>query len=520
MSATVRPGKMEAEMLRELGFSTTITKKRARTHSYIIHRAPVNRPTVKYVTRILERAMNGPTYPEFYWLVPQNAQSPLDIPKRIIACGTIALATSLMAFVDSLLPRDFTDRDQVSLPYHAVVPADDCRKNIQAFDDPESSTRLLLATDSLANGINTKASSVVVVFQEESFENMIQWLGRVSRGDEPGESIIYAPAWMRLPPANKPPSATLTKQAELRSHVDPAFVHFHNPTENRCPRWAVSNAFSEPYRAPDEPLECCSFHHPDNSYLIENEKRANALAAVTHPDGQPPIRSDGTFPPLRTADQKKEARSELKRWRICVTGSMLVAHSVTPPSTILPDHLVTRLVTKLHCITTKERMLAVLHDWYNGWAMAFATDLFAFCFDLMTKLSQPTLSAPETDLNAPTVAVPVSGAMQNAEANPTARSVDVDMHDAAPTERPDIRSHQSTPPPDPVALTPMHNTPCRKTASIQSYGTKRKAASSTAAQSPKRKRANEGKEDHTPPRTISKNPAIQLRRSTRIVEKR
>jgi len=124
-----------------------------------------------------------------------------------------------------------------------------------------------------------------------------------------------SPAWMRLPPANKPPSATLTKQAELRSHVDPAFVHFHNPT-----------------------LECCSFHHPDNSYLIENEKRANALAAVTHPDGQPPIRSDGTFPPLQTADQKKEARSELKRWRICVTGSMLVAHSVTPPSTILPDH--------------------------------------------------------------------------------------------------------------------------------------------------------------------------------------
>lgn len=191
---------------------------------------------------------------------------------------------------------------------------------------------------------------------------------------------------MQIPASDEPQSASMLRGAEMRGCVDPAFVQFHNPTESRCPRWAVSHAFNEHYCLPDEPLECCSFHHPNDTYLQENAEQAQLMMAGILPSARSQLWTDRTFAPLHTAEQKALARKSIQRWRMQAIGLKFVQYSMMPPSTILPDHLVASLVSKLHCVTSKDRMLTVLQGWYSGWAMVFMDELFEFCHNLIVQL--------------------------------------------------------------------------------------------------------------------------------------
>ena len=55
---------------------------------------------------------------------------------------------------------------------------------------------ILVATNCLANGIDTSAEEIIILHQEDSFEGMIQWAGQAGRRGKPGRVIIYGAKWL------------------------------------------------------------------------------------------------------------------------------------------------------------------------------------------------------------------------------------------------------------------------------------------------------------------------------------
>ncbi len=58
------------------------------------------------------------------------------------------------------------------------------------------SMRILVATNCLANGIDTSAEDIIILHQEDSFEGMVQWAGQAGRRGKPGHAIIYGAKWL------------------------------------------------------------------------------------------------------------------------------------------------------------------------------------------------------------------------------------------------------------------------------------------------------------------------------------
>ena len=56
--------------------------------------------------------------------------------------------------------------------------------------------QIIVATNCLANGINTLAEEIIIFHQEDSFEGMVQWAGRAGRRGKPGRAIIYGAKWL------------------------------------------------------------------------------------------------------------------------------------------------------------------------------------------------------------------------------------------------------------------------------------------------------------------------------------
>ena len=82
------------------------------------------------------------------------------------------------------------------MPYHSLMSAEYRDNILVEYEREGSNVRIIVATNCLANGIDTSADEIIVLHQETSFEGMVQWAGRAGRRGNPGSAIIYGAKWL------------------------------------------------------------------------------------------------------------------------------------------------------------------------------------------------------------------------------------------------------------------------------------------------------------------------------------
>ncbi len=92
--------------------------------------------------------------------------------------------------------------------------------------------RIIVATNCLANGIDTSAEEIIIFHQEDSFEGMVQWAGRAGRRGKPGRAIIYGAKWLSDNMTRTAAETRVIKERRTKAKIDPAFVSFHSPSNN------------------------------------------------------------------------------------------------------------------------------------------------------------------------------------------------------------------------------------------------------------------------------------------------
>ena len=63
------------------------------------------------------------------------------------------------------------------MPYHSLMSAEYRDNILVEYEREGSNVRIIVATNCLANGIDTSADEIIVLHQETSFEGMVQWAG-------------------------------------------------------------------------------------------------------------------------------------------------------------------------------------------------------------------------------------------------------------------------------------------------------------------------------------------------------
>ena len=256
-------------MLEQLGF---IGLSNACTAPFIFH-MPIDRPSLKMSSHLLQHGLGGHTFPDLYFLLPiftKTLPYP-EIEQHIIACGTIGLTNHMIEFLDRQLLLDYPDRLRKIMPYHSLMLVEYQDNILDKYEKEGSRVRIIVATNCLANGIDTLAEEIIVFHQEDSFEGMVQWAGRAGRRGKPGRAIIYGAKWLSDNITRTAAETRVIQERRTKAKIDPAFVSFHSPSNNQCSRWAISHAFEEPYLKPLAGQPCCGYCDPDDNYLVQNK---------------------------------------------------------------------------------------------------------------------------------------------------------------------------------------------------------------------------------------------------------
>ena len=63
------------------------------------------------------------------------------------------------------------------MPYHSLMLAEYQDDILVEYKREGSSVQIIVATNCIANGIDTSTDEIIVLHQEDSFEVMVQWAG-------------------------------------------------------------------------------------------------------------------------------------------------------------------------------------------------------------------------------------------------------------------------------------------------------------------------------------------------------
>ena len=249
--------------------------------------------------------------------------------------------------------------------------------------------RIIVATNCLANGIDTSVEEIVVLHQEDSFEGMVQWAGRAGRRGKPGHAIIYGAKWLSDNVTRTAAETRAVKERCTKAQVDPAFILFHSPSDNQCSRWAISDAFGESYSKPPDRHPCCGHCDPNDGYLVQNKLHQVAIDRMSElasgGKGKDP-KTDRKYAAQRPYEIKGSALAKLKDWRRERWLNTPGSNDFVGPMTIIPDSILVHLSQKLHILSTRECFDQVVRDWKPAKCDQHGSALYAYAVALITKL--------------------------------------------------------------------------------------------------------------------------------------
>ncbi len=325
-------------------------------------RHTVDRKNIKFIPRFLAHPVSGSQFLDLSFLVPLHMTSSADIPTTLLFCDTIELGHRIMCFLDSLLPHNLPNRNQIVMPCNGLLELDE--RDSFKTDLESGLTRIGVVTDTCTYGYDIRVRRVVTfsVSQVPAYSKLYQQWGRVARDGTPGVVYAFVPCWVRIVP---PETITTTQQKEdaaRRKTLPQVILKFFNSSSLTCPR-DVHLAHNDE-ELQERPVSCCSLHQP------EPEQSADAAlvsawtarrAPVVVPKERAP-RSDGTYKPLEP-EMKAALTRLLQCWRVTRWQQLRPPGSDAPSIRLLPNQLVTRLGDKLHVCTDFDRFKKVIGPW-------------------------------------------------------------------------------------------------------------------------------------------------------------
>ena len=158
----------------------------------------LDRTDLMYCPRFLSQSIEGPTFPDLAWTLPDIVHGPQDLPRILFTCNTINKVTILHRWLvielKYRLQCDEGNNDelvkQMVQPFHSLIDDGDRRAILAAL---EGGSVCYVVTTTCANiGIDMTVTTVICVDIPCSFEEMVQWGGRASRDGSGGMLVVYA----------------------------------------------------------------------------------------------------------------------------------------------------------------------------------------------------------------------------------------------------------------------------------------------------------------------------------------
>ena len=166
LTATSIPGKIEAAMLRTLGFRS----------GYAVIRRTCERPNLQMVFCTLSHGLGSWEFPDIAWVTRK-------LKKTVIYISTIEQGFRLATYLWKLLPRG-SSRFRVVQLYNGLIDDDDNAETLRAFSD-DSGARIMIATVKFGMGIDIKNIEVSInLGLPESAEAILQQNGRAGRNQD------------------------------------------------------------------------------------------------------------------------------------------------------------------------------------------------------------------------------------------------------------------------------------------------------------------------------------------------
>lgn len=115
VSATLPPGLVFNTVMKSLGFVEG---------DFTLKKLQIDNHHIMYIPRFFRHSVSGYRFLDLRWVIPLHITSILQIPKIIIFCETIDRGWRVLEYLDSLLPLDLPDRDEIILSFHSLMSAE------------------------------------------------------------------------------------------------------------------------------------------------------------------------------------------------------------------------------------------------------------------------------------------------------------------------------------------------------------------------------------------------------------
>lgn len=357
LSATIAPDEFQT-ISQGLGFMPG---------QYKLVREPVDRPTIKYVPRILQHSASSML--DFATVIPYNMKSIDEIPITVMFVNTIGFSRTLRLYLTGLLPPHLTGhaRKYLIRGFHGMNSGEYRTKSIQALR-VGTETRILLCTDTGTFGIDIQEVKQVIIAQlSKSFKTQTQRIGRI-RGT--GTGIMYYPGWVS--------TENMTKEAlRLRGQLEKVVVDFANPLQERCPRQVACQHWGERFVQPEI---CCSTHNHDEddrkhkSELALRVQEAKQLTARTRKPPAGPTVNSKSYPALDKKIVLPIVFRLLKEWRLRTWQSVPTRKPHDPAKLFMSDEFLQCLCTRIWVCNTLENFQLLMSGW--EWMDIWGTALY------------------------------------------------------------------------------------------------------------------------------------------------
>ena len=143
----------------------------------------LNQTDLMYCPHFLSQSVEGHTFPNLAWVLPNIVHGPQDLPQMLFTCSTIEKVMVLHCWLVTELKYHLQceegDREglaaQMVQPFHSLIKDADQIAVLAALEG--GSVHYVVATTCVNVGINMRVTMVVCVDIPHLFEEMIQWAG-------------------------------------------------------------------------------------------------------------------------------------------------------------------------------------------------------------------------------------------------------------------------------------------------------------------------------------------------------
>ncbi|KAG9219887.1 hypothetical protein CCMSSC00406_0010059 [Pleurotus cornucopiae] len=358
-TATLPPGELTKLVLQSLGFDGD---------DYVMCRMRVDVPNIKVVSRFLQHSISGLTMLDISWIIPVGLQAASSIKKTVVFCVTIKLAFTVMEFLQSLLPEEMSNREEVVMPFYSLMSGKYRERYIQEFR--EGTTRVLVGTDTLTCGMDVSdIEEVIILGVPPTPERLTQQIGRAGRNGKPARAIVYAPPWM---------NESSMKAADIahRAKIPSMLCSWCNPSFDSCSRKVQCQHYGDEFI---QPPHCCSLHEPDGSDYRKVEEWVEAFTNASRDSKR--LRTKSKHRALDKTVMYPAAQRILTAWTRRLWIKIRRDNTFMPSDTIFPPFLRDKVCQRMHLVINVEMLRQLIPEW--SYLTKYGEELVVVCGEIL-----------------------------------------------------------------------------------------------------------------------------------------